>query len=72
MNGEKTFVQLVMSEMASLIGDSKQFRFAFAPGTETHRQISVLSAQKGVEPRVIVEVAVRTFYVAYMLGSKNE
>lgn len=72
MATEKMFIQLVMSEMANLIGEGKQLRFAFAPGTETHRQLCTLAAQKNVEPRTIVEAAVRTFYVAYMLGSKNE
>lgn len=72
MASEQMFVQIVMGEMANLIGQEKQLRFAFAPGTETHRQLCILAAQKNVDPRTIIEAAVRTFYVAYMIGSKNE
>lgn len=72
MATEAQFIQMVMQEMAALIGQEKQLRFAFAPGTETHRMLCILAAQKNVEPRQIIESAVRTFYVAYMIGSKNE
>lgn len=72
MESEKKFVQLVMNEMAGLISDADQIRVAFSPGTDSHRMISTLAAQKGVDPRKIIEAAIRTFYVAWMIGAKNE
>ena len=68
---EMKFKQLVLAELAGMIADDKNIRVSFAPGTETHRQLKIISTQKNVEPRDVVISAVRVFFLALM-GTNNE
>lgn len=71
LSSETKFRQLVIQELAGMIADDKNIRVSFAPGTETHRQLKILSTQRDVEPRDIVISAVRVFFAA-VIGHSNE
>lgn len=65
---DKIYHQMVMSALANLVTEAKQIRVSFNPGTPTHRQLSILSSQKAVDPRTIIEVAVDAFFTVAMVG----
>lgn len=71
MSTEGRFRQLVIEELRGMISDDKNIRVSFAPGTETHRQLKILSTQRDVQPRDIVISAVRVFFTA-VIGTNNE
>jgi hypothetical protein len=69
---EAQFVRMVMRELAHMASDQKPIRLSWNAGTETHRQLLILSAQKQVEPRTIVEAAVRVFFTAWMRSNYEQ
>lgn len=71
LSTEFKFKQLVLSELAEMIAQDEAIRVSFAPGTETHRQLKILSNMRGVKPRDIVSSSVRVFFTAVM-ESVNE
>lgn len=70
-NSEEKYRQLVLTELAGMIADEDGIRVSFAPGTETHRQLTILANQREVKPRDIVISAVRVFFAA-VVSTSNE
>lgn len=60
--------QLVLWEMAKAIKEQKPVRLFFAPGTDTHRMISILAVQQNLDNREVVETAVRSMFYAMLAG----
>lgn len=69
---EDIYRQMVINELKHLVTDAKPIRVSFAPGTDAHRQISMMAAANSVPERSIIESALRVFFVAWMRSNYVE